>query len=425
MQIRVFLALSGAALCAGQTVVELARRAPPELFANAAITLVERGQAPDANQQRALLEEALDAAGHARQPVPLVRMPGSADSRAELRESAAALQLDGLSLETRIIALAARTDAANARAMFEKIRLPLLQARPCEDPMIASVAPYYQMAASVAPGDLLPAIAQASSPDAIASAAAALARLNDLPADQFRLLAGALALKFQTAAPDYRSFGMNAGQLETALDALSAAAREKSVAIDDLRAGVRKFVITQLSSPHCIEKMPSAAAFVDWFNRGFHGKADAIETPEIVAPSDLGNARSLIYFESSAGKEISDKFQSLKQARGAPQWSSRLAEFLKDLDAWKPDGDKIDAFHQRITVLHGLYQLVPAGQERDAMLQRIVELLKSGDIEREYSAEWLLQVNSIATVPAGEKAVLLKAFRESGDAGLQLFAAMQ
>jgi len=114
----------------------------------------------------------------------------------------------------------------------------------------------------------------------------------------------------------------------------------------------------------------------------------------------------------------------LGKAGGKPAWRDMLAEFLKEFSAWKPSGANIDVFHQRITVLHGLYQLIPPGEDLDSLIARVVEALRSSGIEREYPAEWLFQVKSLAASPMGDRAKLLAAFRESEDPGLALFAAL-
>jgi hypothetical protein len=78
-----------------------------------------------------------------------------------------------------------------------------------------------------------------------------------------------------------------------------------------------------------------------------------------------------------------------------------------------------------MTVLHGLFQLIPRGEERDGLITGAVEYLKSSGVEREYPAEWLLQARSFASSAAGDRTKLLAAFRASGDAGLAVFAVLE
>jgi len=404
-------------------VLDLARKAPPEIFADTVIKLVERGENP-AGGRRALLEEAFEAAKHAREPVRLTALPGvRSDARAALRDSAGALGLDALSLESRVLKLMAATDAARARELFQSLDHPALEARPCEDPMIADASRYYETAGILAGGQaLLPmlAVGPANSPGELASFAKVLAANRVLPPEDVRLLAGALALKMETVAPDYRSFTMTADELRAALEGLAVRLREDGVSTAPLAEGARKLAIAQMSSPRCNEEFGDAGRFVEWFNGKFRGTLPAVAEEELEPPKALGWFKAESYFVSGDGKQIANDFAGLRNAsRVAP---GALADFLREFSEWKPAGANIDAFHQKMTVLHGLFQLIPPGEDRDALIARAVEFLKSGGIEREYPAEWLLQVRSFASSAMGDRAKLLAAFRGSGDAGLAVFA---
>ncbi len=454
--------IAALAVCAvlgrAQSVIELARKAPPELFADAVINMVQRGEFPPAALP-AVLIEAFEAAKRAKEPVRLVAMPPAADSRPALRE--AALQqgsaraglsgsgMDALSLEARVVALMARTDPDKAREMFQSIDRPALTPRPCADPMIADDSAYYELAAKLTGLNTMAVIGPGNSPGELASLAklirlASEAKLvhedQGLTPDEFRLLTGALALKMQTAAPDYRAFTMTAEDLSMELDGLMARARDLGVPADELAMAARKLAVTQLSSPRCHEEFGEAMGFVDWFNRGFGKRLDPIGVEETIAKGDLGPVKTESYFRSGSSKELADRFQKLRTSfgnttgnttgntPGTPEWRDQLAEFLRQYAEWKPSGDDIDIFHQRITVLHGLWQLIPAGEDRDKLMSRVIEFLKGNEVEREYPAEWLFQVRALMDVamnsaPA-ERAKLLAAFRESGDPGLVLLAAL-
>jgi hypothetical protein len=432
MSRRIFVLSFCATIAVAQApnVLELARKAPPEIFADAVIKLVERGEIPPAGQ-RALLEEAFEAAKHAREPVRLTALPGvRTNTRAALRDAAGGLGLDALSLESRVVKLMTATDAARARELFLSLDHPVLEARPCEDAMIADVSAYYEMAALVAPSDLMLALAPANSPGELASFAKVLSALAlgakpGLAPEDFRLLMGALALKMEMAAPDYRSFTMTADELRAGLEGIAARARELGVPTAALAEGARKLVIAQMSSPRCNEEFGDAMGFVEWFNGRFRGALPTIEREELEPPRALGFLKAEPYFESGEGKQIADDFGRLRMALGTTDWSKMLAQFLRDLSAWRPAGTNLDAFHQKMTVLHGLFQLIPPDEERDALIARAVEFLQSGGIEREYPAEWLLQVRSFAQSAMGDRAKLLTAFRGAGDAGLAVFAVLE
>jgi hypothetical protein len=420
-----------AALAEGQGVLELARGAPPEIFADAVIKLVERGEIP-ASQRRAMLEEAFEAAKHAREPVRLVALPGvRSDTRAAARDAAGALGLDALSLESRVIKLMAAADPARARELFQSLEHPALEARPCEDPMIADASAYYETVGFLAGGQaplLMLAVGPSRSPAELAYFVRVVSADTSLQPEDLRLLAGALALKMEMAAPDYRSFTMTADELRAGLEGLGVHASE--VARAALAEGARKLVIAQMSSPRCNEEFGDAAGFVEWFNggrlnKGFRGALPAIERDELEPRESLGWFKAESYFESGEGKQIADDFGRLRMALGTKEWRDTLAKFLGAFSTWKPAGAKIDAFHQKMTVLHGLFQLTPPGEDRDALIALAVEFLRSSGVESERPTEWLLQVRSFASSAMGDRAKLLAAFRDSGDAGLAVFAALE
>jgi len=417
------------AFAAGQPadLIDLARQAPPEFFADAVIKLVEAGKAADAAQRRSLLIEAFDAAKHSQERVRLVAIPGlPSDSRAGLRDAAAMLGLDAYSLEGRIAALLAQTDADKARDLFLNVEPPDLQPRPCEDPMIADASSYYEMAASVAVQDLIPVLGGANSPGELASFAKVLGKSTSVPSDELRLLIGVLALKMPMIPADYRSFTRTADELRQGLEGVAARARELDIPMQPLAEGVRKMTIVQLGSPRCNEDFGDSAAFVQWFNSSFRGRLDPLTRDE-TENLDYGRgfAKAESYFASGTAKGIADKFQKLRAIRGSAGWRDGLTEFLRDFDRWNPSGADIDAFHQRMTVLHGLYQLTPPSDDRDKVIHRAIDVFKSSQVERHYPSEWMLQVRSFASAAPDSRAGLLDAFRVSDDPGLRLLAAIQ
>ncbi|HEY1759768.1 MAG TPA: hypothetical protein VGG72_30640 [Bryobacteraceae bacterium] len=405
-----------ALLADDQSILDVARQAPPEIFADAAIKLVERGQIPP-GQRAGLLEEAFQAAKRAHEPVRLQAIPiAGTNTRAAMQDSAGILGLDTLSLQSRMVRLMMTVDGARAIELFQSIEHPALLARPCEDPMIADASAYYETAGMVAgnrPALLMLALGQANSPGELASFAKMLTADKALPDEDRRMIAGALALKMSTAAVDYRSFTMNAEELRAGLEAVAPTPQ--------LEEAARKLATEQMSWPRCNEEFGNAGAFVEWFNKEFHGTLEPIREEETWTKKFLGTFRTERYFESAESKQVSDDFGKLRMTLGRPEWRGALSGFLKELSEWKPAGENIDAFHQKMTVLHGLFQLAPAGEDRDAVIARTIDYLRSSGMEREYPAEWLMQVRSF-TNAATDRAKLLAAFRGSKDPGLEVFA---
>jgi hypothetical protein len=131
--------------------VDLARAAAPEIFADTLARLVESGKIPERELQVELLEDAFQAAGSAKEPVQLIALPPTPLGTREIyRSEAGELHLDAISLQARILRILLTIDPAQARKLFEYIEHPALDPRPCEDALVADIAPYYEIAAAIA-----------------------------------------------------------------------------------------------------------------------------------------------------------------------------------------------------------------------------------------------------------------------------------
>ncbi len=72
------------------------------------------------------------------------------DTRELYRGKGGEMHLDAISLQARVLKEWLTLDRAKARQMFEGLAHPVLDARPCEDPFVADIAPYYEIAAAIA-----------------------------------------------------------------------------------------------------------------------------------------------------------------------------------------------------------------------------------------------------------------------------------
>src|SRR5258706_7671211 len=132
-------------------IVELARGAPAEFFADAVVRVIQAGKIPQRDAQVELLEEAFSVAAGAKEPLRLIGLPGTPpDTREIYRSLAAGSGLDALSLQARIVKELLTLDRAKARELFERMPRPKLDPRPCADPLIANVSAYYDAAAAIA-----------------------------------------------------------------------------------------------------------------------------------------------------------------------------------------------------------------------------------------------------------------------------------
>ena len=407
--------------------IDLARTAPPELFADAVLKLAESGKIPEGEARTRLLQEVFMAAGRAQEPVRLRPVPGlPKDSRAVFRAKASELGLDSLSLEARTIRLLSKSEPGVARQLFESAAHPAIERLPCEDPLIPDASAYMEMAGLIAregmPVETLrDALDGAKSPIEIAAFANAIEPLSLAP-EEWQALLSALAAKMEATAPDYRSFTLSIASLREPLEKL--ASRVSSGNAPELRTAFRRYLTTQMSAARCDEDFGNAREIVEWFNSEFRGTLDPIAESEIEPSQRMNTFLSESYFASPDAKPIAGAFARLKVKpdAGDPAWRVLLADFLRDFTAWTPAGSEIDAFHQKLVVLRGLLELLPSGDERDQVIAQSISVLQTSRAERLFPAEWLMQVKSLVDAAGPDGSKFLDAFRGSGDPGLALFA---
>jgi hypothetical protein len=414
-------------------VVELARMAPPELFADTVIRLVQAGRIPQPQLQAELLGEAFAIAGGAAEPVRLTAIPPTpTDTRALYRGRAGDLRLDALSLRSRILRELLTLDRTAARERFPAITHPVLEPRPCDDPLVADISEYYETGAAIAQSAfmaaekekgahvqfLLTMLAGARSPAEIEPFARAIQSVNLLP-HEWELLLASLAQKLETIGPDYRAFALSLTALQNEMAALGALGGANGAGTDGLARAFRKYVTAQLSAARCAPDFGPSMEEI--------GVTPPLSGDEM-KPSKRGDSfKADAYFQSEDSRQIGESLHRLRSAdaeRGSSAWRNALADFLRDFKAWRPPGSDIDAFHQRMTVLKSLLQMLPQqGDDRDRVLILCVTYLAS-DVERQNPAEWLWQVKALLTDAGSDAAKMLAQFLASKDVGLTLFAAM-
>ncbi|MGH9559652.1 MAG: hypothetical protein ACRD30_10465 [Bryobacteraceae bacterium] len=405
-------------------IIDLARAAPPEFFAATVVNLIRGGKIPNRAAQIALLEQAFVAAPQAKEPVRTIAIPGTPpDTREIYRGKAGELNLDALSLQSRVLSELVTVDPTKARELFDGIPRPELDPRTCADPLIADDSAYYAIAAEIAQSAFNPVekkqeahvqflaavLSGAQSPIELAPFAHAIQSVALKP-DELQLLLGALTAKLQNIGADYRPFAMSANSLASEISSLLDLAQAQALPVESLREAFRAYLIAQLNAPRCA---PDIGLSRDWLDK-FAG-ADQIK------PAEKKDSFSVEkYFDSGDSKALAE---SLIRLRGLNEADRRqqLPDFLSQFAAWQPEGAAIDVFHQKAAVLGGLRQIFPLGEDHERILKMSLELLESGS-EREAPAEWLYEVKQVALGP--DAAGLIVQFSKSEDAGLKLYSEM-
>jgi len=429
-------------------VVDLARSAPPEFFADIIVRLVETGRIPARELQVDLLTEAFGAAAQVQQPFRWIGIPNApADNRPYYLARAGELKLDALSLESRVLKAMLTVDPAKARELFQSVPHPLLDPRPCEDPLIADVSAYYEVAGALAQSSfsadekekgqhlqfLLTALAGARSPGEMAAFARSLGSVAWSP-PQLEMLLASLGAKLQSLGSDYRPFAVSVSALRQELEGLSRQAQALGVSTDALAQGVRAYLVTQLTAPRCAEDLGDTTGAVAWFNGDFRGALSPISGEETKPSKRNGTVKVDPYYDSAEAKQLAAEFTRLRATataglaktdmRSSPEWRRLLTDLLRDASAWQPSGSVIDAFHQKANVMLGIYQRAPPGDDRDRILSMYLTFLESASAEQQNPAEWLWQVRLLVMSAGPDAPKLAHAFEASSDMGLNLYPAM-
>lgn len=405
-----------------QQLVDLARSAAPEIFADSMVRLIEAGRVPQKEAQIELLEEAFAVAAGATEPVRLTAFPTTPpDTREMYRGRAGELGFDALSLQSRILRELLTVNPARARELFSAVRMPVLDPRPCEDPFVADTSAYFDLAGAIAQSafstaekqkeahvEFLAAIlAGIRSPNQLLAMAQALEGVA-LNSSEWALLASSFSQKLTTISPDYRAFSMSFDALHGEVATIQA------VAGIDLGDALKKYAVNQLTAARCQPDI-----YMDTAGLG-------LSAAEIKPAARNGTIQtSEAYFSGGQGSQIRDKFTHLQSLKQSPDFRAAFADFLRDFQQWTPSGSSADVLHQKATVLAALLELLPAGEDRDKVVGICAAMLASSPAQRDAPAEWTWQVRRLTEAAGGDAPKLMSGFRASGDAPLVLVSALE
>ena len=423
--------------------VATARSAPPEIFADAIVRLVEGGRIASIEWQKILLQEAFTSAQQAHEPVRLIAVAGlAADTRPSFRARAGDLQLDALSLEARVLKSLLTVDRSLARQMFQGLLHVPSQATSCEDPLLPDAAAYYEVAGAVAQSAfsaeekqesahaqfLTATLAAATTPAEVAGFVHALGQV-ELSRSEMEMVASALETKLDAMPVNYRSFALRIDDLASGLDFFAARAGGQGVSTRAMGTAFRRFVVTQMQGPRCQEEYDQAAAFAGAMWVKNLGDLAPLSKDEMKPSSRGGSFQAKSYFDADHSKELAESLNRLRfpsegkpfseEQRSTGAWRVLFSDFLRDYQAWSPTGTDIDILHQRLTVLRWLLELTPPGDDRSRVVGLALTALESGGADKQSPVEWFWQAKSILSAAGADRRAMADAYRASGIAGLQ------
>jgi hypothetical protein len=169
-----------------------------------------------------------------------------------------------------------------------------------------------------------------------------------------------------------------------------------------------------------------------------------------IAPIDAGELKDAqilprpnyhVFWQSPVAKRLltgikrlrfgdSDKQLSVDE-RKSFSWSLQLADYLKELESWRPDDEDspADFFHQKCVLYESLVELVPERRERLKIIDSFVRFLELNSFQTESRIEWFLHVEGLFSrgAMASDEVVteVIQALLRSRDPTLSLYARLE
>lgn len=401
-----------------QSVVDLSHAAPPEFGADALLRLVESGKIADLDNRRDLVEQAFSLAASATYPLRKRHLPGTTlDSRAGSLSQAYGMKLDALSLQSRAVLDMVPIDPAEARKLILEIPPPVFEPLSCDDALFYDVSDFYLALTAVVNSSfsaqerakeehvnfLLGYVGQVTSPAQLIPLARTIQGAG-VTNEQREVLWARFNALLPNIQSDDRSF--------------SAVLAEPAAGMDFILAAVRQH------SAGCKSDAPAAQA-----NGAIQANKAAASTPKVEAYWQSAEAQRMM----DDGKKLrfGDGGRVLTEAeRSTPEWQQRLTDYLSALAAWSPDSEKSEAdyYNEKCTVYIALVELIPAGPQRDKMLEAFIDFISNSPLQQQSPVEWYNQANfmleRVRGSRDGEAAKVLDAFERSGNPVLALETAL-
>lgn len=402
-----------------ETVVDLARGAPPELASDALIR-VSKLERLEKKRRIELLNQAFDLAAAAAQAYKRRSALIPPSGPAGFLERAYAQDLDALSLRLRAIEGLLPLDARAARERFEEmppLQLPLLG---CEDFLVYDLSRFYEVLAKLAAASFSATEVRAGAPakflarylGLIASPAqiAPAARLLTgavAPGSDFQVLATTFAGALSRVAGDDRSFTYATREAGAALvDLANAGERRAQLSPAILLGAYRAFLVNHLTGARC-EPLESHADSnpAAFFNERLHTPMlPPIGETELTPSKVEGKAKGISWCESPECRAVRDQFRTMIFAPGGEafqqrdreqkEWQARARDFLAALSFWVQSSTSSppEHFREKIAFYGDLLAIVPNGDTREYILRSMLAFLIQSRPPPEERIEWYLPI---------------------------------
>jgi|GEM_PF-6564134 len=402
-----------------ETLISLSSSASPEVEADLLLTSVSANGMFDKRRQIELLDQAFRTAVRVKEPVRRRSWNPLVDTRSGFKQRSFDLQLDRLSIQSRVILKMIPLDTLRARIMFQEINLPKIEASSCKDTLVFDFSAYYQMVFSVAQHCFNPEEIKAQSHiqfvtdqiDAIKSVSQATAAINavlsaTLSDDELARVVVSLAKSFGHTSDEPRAFAFAVQRqgFMTIAESFIAMLKKRGIPADEFTNTIREFLVKNMSGEVCADagwiKQQRATVPRDLEIVNAHFKSPI--TVDDINPLHVGEkAADVNYWQTPRAATL---LQIAKELRFAPdgrrlsneertteEWHRKLLAFLEQIDQWDSQSElsEDDYFQQRCNMYHVLVDLCPDDLQRDAVLRAYGAYLKESNDTYKGRVEWL------------------------------------
>ena len=235
-----------------------------------------------------------------------------------------------------------------------------------------------------------------------------------------------------------RAFSVSALDIASKIAELQDADRALGVSGSFLLAALRRYLLTQLSSPRCSDSTVDAAA-VEAFNAIVRRREAELDGVEPISSSDIRSSRPLgrvtlvDYWTTSEARRLHDDAVRLRgtgrvplplSVRQSAAWLSQADRHLVDVQQWTSarEASDRDQFYQKGALFVNLVDLVPPSATRVRLLRAFADFLHQDDAERQRPLWFLFANRLLELIHSDDRDVVLQAIDDSSDPVLQLYS---
>jgi hypothetical protein len=412
----------------------------PEIAADVLIRIVESNKVITDKRKIELLEEAFRQSLNVKHPIRL-GYSGSTDTPSGMLSEALDLELDKVSLQSRIITAMLSLDKKKAREMFNDIPTKLdFASKGCKEGFIYAVAdkPYETLNAILANTFTekekkqnahvlyaLPYIENMSSPAQVVPLIKIILSLKPNQS-QLSILGDSFSRALKNVSGDDYTFrkSMSGNYATLQINNLRNEFQKKQLSDQELTNSFRTYLLKQLNGNRCSDGLKLnneikatskylLPSYIEFANANLFINNPI--KPEQMEPFKVESAEENIeYYPDTNEESRLRKYKKLRFAdsggeisedqKESDEWKIPFLEFLNDIVAWSPNDNlsDIDYFHQKCTFFLAILEIVPKNDSdlRVQVLKNYSFFLSNSKEQRENTAEWLMQVQRLLHIIA-------------------------